>query len=95
MQQSNTLPSFQAAFAGVPATVQFAGLVQGYLGLYQFNVVVPKVAASDAVPFTFSLNGKAGTQTLLLPIGNYPADCSGGPSHLRTCVRVESGPWVI
>lgn len=70
VQQSNTLPAFQAAFAGVPATIQFAGLVQGFLGLYQFNVVVPNVAASDAVPFTFSLGGTAGTQMLILPVGN-------------------------
>lgn len=70
VQQTNGLPSFQAAFAGVPATVQFAGLVQGLLGLYQFNVVVPNVAASDTVPFTFSVNGTPGKQTLLIPVGN-------------------------
>lgn len=70
VQQNNSLPAFQASFGGVPATVSFAGLVQGFLGLYQFNVVIPKVAAGDAVPFTFSLNGVAGKQTLLLPIGN-------------------------
>lgn len=68
--QNNNLSGFQASFGGVPATIQFAGLVQGLLGLYQFNVVVPNVAASDAVPVTFSLNGKAGTQTLILPVGN-------------------------
>ena len=70
VQQTNALPGFQASFGGIPATVQFAGLVQGFLGLYQFNIVVPKVGASDAVPFTFTLGGKAGTQTLLLPVGN-------------------------
>jgi uncharacterized protein (TIGR03437 family) len=68
--QNNNLSGFQVSFAGVPANVPFAGLVQGLLGLYQFNVVVPNVAASDAVPVTFSLNGKAGTQTLILPVGN-------------------------
>ena len=68
--QSNQLPSFQAAFAGIPATVQFAGLVQTYTGLYQFNIVVPNVPANDATPFTFTINGAAGTQSLLLPIAN-------------------------
>ena len=68
--QSNTLPNFQASFGGVPATIQFAGLVQGSVGLYQFNVVVPKVPANDATPFTFNLGGSTGTQTLLIPIGN-------------------------
>jgi uncharacterized protein (TIGR03437 family) len=70
VEQSNQLFSFQAAFAGVQATVPFAGLVQTYTGLYQFNIVVPNVPASDATPFTFSINGTAGTQSLLLPIGN-------------------------
>jgi uncharacterized protein (TIGR03437 family) len=70
VQQANSLSGFQAFFAGTPARVQFAGLVSGLVGLYQFNVVVPNVAASDAVPFTFSLNGTPGTQQLLLPVGN-------------------------
>ena len=68
--QGNSLPSFHAAFAGVEATVQFAGLVQGYTGLYQFNIVVPNVPASDTTPFTFTENGTAGTQSLLMAIGN-------------------------
>jgi uncharacterized protein (TIGR03437 family) len=69
--QSNTLPpGFQASFAGVPATLQFAGLVAGNLGLYQFNLVVPNVAPSDTVPLTFSLGGTAGTQKLIVAIGN-------------------------
>jgi uncharacterized protein (TIGR03437 family) len=71
VSQANRLAStFQASFAGMPATVNFSGLIAGYLGLYQFNVVVPDVAASDTVPFTFSLGGNAGTQTLLIAIQN-------------------------
>jgi uncharacterized protein (TIGR03437 family) len=62
--------NFQIFFNGTPATVQFAGLVNGYLGLYQFNVVVPNVAAGNTVPVTFSLNGTPGTQTLVIPIQN-------------------------
>ena len=50
---------------GTPATVKFAGLGR-FLGLYQFNVVVPNVAASDTVPLTFSLGGTPGTQTTML-----------------------------
>ncbi len=69
--QSNRLAgTFQASFAGTPATVSFSGLTGGYLGLYQFNVVVPNVAAGDAVPLTFSLSGAAGTQKLVIPISN-------------------------
>jgi uncharacterized protein (TIGR03437 family) len=40
------------------------------MGLYQFNVVVPAVAASDTVPLTFTLNGVGGTQTLSIAIAN-------------------------
>jgi len=69
--QSNRLNgTFQAFFGGTPATVSFSGLTGGYLGLYQFNVVVPNVAASDSVPLTFSLAGSAGTQNLLISISN-------------------------
>jgi uncharacterized protein (TIGR03437 family) len=70
VEQSNQLPSFQAFFAGVQATVQFAGLVQTYTGLYQFNIAVPHVPASDTTPFTFTINGTPGTQSLLMAIGN-------------------------
>jgi uncharacterized protein (TIGR03437 family) len=50
--------------------VQFAGLVAGNLGLYQFNVQVPNVAASDTVPVTFSLSGTTGTQKLIIAIAS-------------------------
>jgi uncharacterized protein (TIGR03437 family) len=69
--QTNALQgNFQASFGGVPATVSFAGLVGGFVGLYQFNVVVPNVAASDTVPFTFSLGGTKGPQNMLISVGN-------------------------
>jgi uncharacterized protein (TIGR03437 family) len=51
------------------ATLLYAGLVPGAVGLYQFNLVVPTVAASDAVPLTFSQGNVAGTQTLYIAIG--------------------------
>jgi uncharacterized protein (TIGR03437 family) len=62
--------TFQISFAGTPAQIAYAGLAGGYLGLYQFNVVVPNVQASDSVPVTFSLNGNIGTQTLITSITN-------------------------
>ena len=49
-----------------PATVGYAGLAPGAVGLYQFNVVVPDV--SGAVPLTFSLGGTAGQQTLYVAV---------------------------
>ena len=52
--------------------MQFAGLVAGNVGLYQFNLVVPNVAPSDTifVPVPFTLGGTPGTQQLIIPIGN-------------------------
>ena len=70
VDKSNQLAGFKAFFNGTPATVAFAGLTGGFLGLYQFNIVVPNVAASDSVPFTYTLNGVAGPQNLIIPIRN-------------------------
>ena len=55
---------FQVFFGGMPATVSYAGLAPGTVGLYQFNVVVPDTAAGDAVPLTFAVGGSAGQQVL-------------------------------
>jgi uncharacterized protein (TIGR03437 family) len=71
VQQNNALQAqFQISFAGVLANVTYAGLAPGYVGLYQFNVVVPTVAASDSVPVTFTLGGVKGTQNLVIAIQN-------------------------
>ena len=51
------------------ATLLYDGLVPGAVGLYQFNLVVPTMAASDAVPLTFYQGGVAGTQTLYMAVG--------------------------
>jgi uncharacterized protein (TIGR03437 family) len=65
VQQPNTLAGqFAVYFNGVPAQVTYAGLQPGSVGLYQINVVVPNISASDIVPLTFTLNGVPGTQTL-------------------------------
>jgi uncharacterized protein (TIGR03437 family) len=53
----------------VEAKLLYAGLVPCAVGLYQFNMVVPNVAAADAVPLTFSQGGVAGTQTLYMAVG--------------------------
>jgi uncharacterized protein (TIGR03437 family) len=59
------------SIGGSSVTPSYAGLAPGFVGLYQFNLVVPKLSASDYVPLTFSLGGTAGTQTLLaIAVGN-------------------------
>jgi len=69
-ETSSALSGFVISFAGTPAQVTYAGLTPGYVGLYQFNVVVPNVAASDAVPVGFALGSFGGGQTMVTAIGN-------------------------
>lgn len=70
-QQTSTLVApFTFSIGGEPAHVAYDGLVPGYVGLYQFNVVVPSVPASDTTPLTFTLDGAAGAQTLAIAVEN-------------------------
>jgi uncharacterized protein (TIGR03437 family) len=55
-------------FGDAPATVSFAGLSPGSLGLYQLNVVVPNVAAGD-VRLRVTVDGVAMTQELFTVVG--------------------------
>jgi uncharacterized protein (TIGR03437 family) len=65
VQQINQLTgNFSISIGGVNASVTYAGLAPNYVGLYQFNVVVPQVPSGNAVPVTFTLGGVAGSQTL-------------------------------
>jgi uncharacterized protein (TIGR03437 family) len=70
-EQTNSLQSpLQVSFGGVPAKVTYYGLTPTYVGLYQFNVVVPSVPASDTVPVTFTVGTTAGTQTMVISVAN-------------------------
>jgi uncharacterized protein (TIGR03437 family) len=65
-----TLP-LQINFGSTPATLKYSGLAPSLVGVYQFNVVVPNVPASDAVQVSFSLNGAFGGQGVLYTsVGN-------------------------
>ncbi len=69
--QLNTLVSpYAIRFGGTQASVTYAGLAPNFVGLYQFNVTVPQVAAGDAVPLTFTLNGADVPQRLVIAVGN-------------------------
>ena len=71
VQQSNTLTlPLQVFFGQTPATLTYLGLAPSAVGLYQFNVVVPNVTASDAMPLIFKLGGVSGTQTLFIAVQN-------------------------
>ena len=68
-QQSNRLIlPLQIMFGQTPAQITYQGLAPGYLGLFQFNVVVPSVPDNNLVPLTFSLIGVPGTQTLFIAV---------------------------
>jgi uncharacterized protein (TIGR03437 family) len=71
VRQNNALTMpVQVFFGQMPATVSYAGLAVGAVGLYQFNVVVPNLLPSDAVPVTFTLAGVSGGQTLYTAVQN-------------------------
>ncbi|HXS98965.1 MAG TPA: S8 family serine peptidase [Candidatus Limnocylindrales bacterium] len=58
---------------GQPATVQFAGLAPGFVGLYQVNVTVPAGISAGNQPITISIGGATspstvGGQTVVLPV---------------------------
>src|ERR1035437_182832 len=62
--------SFSMDFGGSFATLSYSGLAPSFVGLYQFNVVVPSVANNDLVPLSFKLNGASGSQTLFIAVHN-------------------------
>jgi uncharacterized protein (TIGR03437 family) len=52
---------------GIPATVLFAGLTPGYVGLYQVNVTMPSgVTPGNQVPVTVSVAGKSGAGNITI-----------------------------
>ena len=55
-------------FGSTPATVQYAGLAPGFVGLYQFNVQVPNILAGDW-PLVVSVNGTAVAPNLFVTTG--------------------------
>jgi uncharacterized protein (TIGR03437 family) len=69
--QSNSVSlPIEVLFNDTPATLSYYGLAPGFVGLYQFNIVVPNVANSDQTPVTFTLGGVPGTQTLYVAVHN-------------------------
>ncbi len=65
--QQNTLSTpIKFSLGTTAATLSYEGLAPSLTGLYQFNLVVPKVAANSATPISFTLGGAKGTQTLYI-----------------------------
>ena len=59
-------PNFR--FGQTPATLQYAGLSPGSVGLYQFNVVVPNVGPGD-MPLNVDVGGVSLNQNLYITVG--------------------------
>ena len=56
---SRTTSPVTVTIGGQNATVAFAGLAPGFVGLYQVNAVVPPgLTAGDAVPVTLATSGQ-------------------------------------
>jgi len=71
VQDQNTLTnSLAVSIGGLSAQVTYDGLAPQLIGVYQFNVVVPNVPASDTTPLVVTLGGTPVAQTLYLFIGN-------------------------
>jgi uncharacterized protein (TIGR03437 family) len=55
---SSTVANATVTIGGVPATVNFAGLAPGFVGLYQVNALVPSsVSPGSAVSLVLIING--------------------------------------
>jgi uncharacterized protein (TIGR03437 family) len=69
VQQNNALAMpFQIQFGSTPANFLYDGLAPSAVGLYQFNVTVPNITGSDAVPVTFTVGGVPQAQTLYIAL---------------------------
>ncbi len=67
-QTNHLSASFEISFGQTQAQLPYFGLAPSFVGLYQFNVVVPAVADNGLVPLTFNLGGVPGTQTLFTAV---------------------------
>jgi uncharacterized protein (TIGR03437 family) len=69
LQSSALQLPLQIFFGQPPATLSYAGLTPGSIGLYQFNLVVPDLPAGT-VPLAIRLDGASGEQALQIAVGN-------------------------
>jgi uncharacterized protein (TIGR03437 family) len=74
VQQTNTLQTtLDVAFGGVEgalADLTYAGLALNSVGVYEIDLVVPEVPASNVTPLSFNLGNSLSTQTLYIAVAN-------------------------
>lgn len=75
---------FTVTIGNSPATVQYAGIAPSFVGLYQFNVVVPANLSTGDQTIQYALNGVNGAQTLSLSVtgGSTSGTAPGPPKNL-------------
>jgi uncharacterized protein (TIGR03437 family) len=67
-QNSPLALSFQVKIGGIQASVPFAGMLAGSIGLYQFNVVIPTIPAGDQL-MELIIDGVPNAQSLMITVG--------------------------
>ena len=81
--QTALTSAFAMTIGGLGASVQYAGLAPGLVGVYQFNVIVPATVAGGDQVLGITLNGATVTlQTLFLPIGGASVGVPAPPTNL-------------
>jgi uncharacterized protein (TIGR03437 family) len=70
LEQTSVMRDVQILLGDTPATLSYAGLNPGSVGMYKFRLVVPDVQGGDAVPLTFKVDGVSGSQTLYIAVSN-------------------------
>jgi len=68
--QNSLSNNFQLLFGSTAAMLDYDGLAPSFTGLYQFDVVVPKLSANNAEPISFTLGNTKSTQTLYIAVQN-------------------------
>jgi uncharacterized protein (TIGR03437 family) len=61
---SQVTGQYSVTIGGLPATVDYLGLTQGFIGLYQLNVHVPALPTGDHT-LTITMNGKSSSSALI------------------------------
>lgn len=70
-QQSNALVNpVLISFGSVPATLSYAGLAGGFVGLYEFYITVPTSLANGDYQINVTQNGTGIPQTMNLTLHN-------------------------
>ena len=81
--------SVSATVGEVPATVSFAGLAAGFVGLYQVNVQIPAgVTPGNAVPLVLTQNGIS-SNSVTLAVNSAPLSLGTGLLAFSPSVAVQ------